>query len=233
VDNAVINYSIDVLTTDMKLATPYTSSISRKVIMAGTGLFLTLFLLVHLGLNATILANDGGGLFDRTANLLRHNWALHGLEILVWGGFIVHIWQGASLTLGNQSKRSTPYAVSAGTSFDPARWMGLLGAIVLAFLVIHLYQFWLPNALGTAASADRLSEQMQATMSQWWVVVIYGLGCLAVAAHLVHGWRSAIVTLGIADRYRQWLTVAGTILAIVVPLGLAAIPIALFIHASL
>jgi succinate dehydrogenase / fumarate reductase, cytochrome b subunit len=232
VDNSVIIYSIEALTTDMKLATPYTSSISRKVIMAGTGLFLTLFLLVHLGLNATILANDGGGLFDRTADLLRHNWGLHGLEILVWGGFIVHIWQGASLTLGNQSKRSTPYAVSAGTSFDPARWMGLLGTIVLAFLGLHLYQFWLPNLLG-AAAAD-LSQQMQSTMSQWWVVVIYGLGCLAVAAHLVHGWRSALVTLGIADRYRQWLTVAGTILAIVVPLGLAAIPIALFTsHAPL
>lgn len=216
----------------MKLANPYTSSISRKVIMAGTGLFLTLFLLVHLGLNATILVNDGGGLFDRTADLLRHNWGVHGLEILVWGGFIVHIWQGASLTLGNQSKRSTPYAVSADLSFDPARWMGLLGAIVLAFLGLHLYQFWLPNLLGTAA-AD-LSQQMQSTMSQWWVVVIYGLGCLAVAAHLVHGWRSAMVTLGIADRYRQWLTVAGTILAIVVPLGLAAIPIALFTsHAPL
>lgn len=231
-DNAVIIHSIEALITEMKLATPHTSSISRKVIMAGTGLFLTLFLIVHLGLNATILANDGGGLFDRTADLLRHNWGLHGLEILVWGGFIVHIWQGASLTLGNQSKRSTPYAVSAGTSFDPARWMGLLGAIVLAFLILHLYQFWLPNLLGTAA-AD-LSAQMQSTMSQWWVVVIYGLGCLAVAAHLVHGWRSALVTLGIADRYRQWLTVAGTILAIVVPLGLAAIPIALFTsHAPL
>ncbi|WP_310483163.1 hypothetical protein [Chamaesiphon sp. VAR_48_metabat_403] len=209
-----------------------TSSISRKAIMAVTGLLLTLFLLVHLGLNTTILAGDGGRLFDRTAELLRHNWGLHCLEILVWGGFIAHIWQGASLTLNNQSKRSTPYAVGAGFSFDPARWMGSLGAIVLTFLILHLYQFWLPNLLGTAA-AD-LSEQMQSTMSQWWVVCIYGLGCLAVAAHLVHGWRSAMVTLGIADRNLQPLAVFGIILAIVVPLGLAAIPIALFTsHAAL
>lgn len=217
----------------MKLATPDTS-ISRKVIMAGTGLFLTLFLLVHLGLNATILANDGGQLFDRTADLLRHNWGLRGLEVLVWGGFIVHIWQGASLTFSNQSKRSTPYAVGADLSFDPARWMGLLGAIVLGFLVLHLYQFWLPNAIGTADPSESLSVQMRSTMSQWWVVVVYGLGCLAVAAHLVHGWRSALVTLGIADRDRQWLKVAGTILAIGVPLGLAAIAIFLFTsHAAL
>jgi succinate dehydrogenase / fumarate reductase, cytochrome b subunit len=209
-----------------------TSSIGRKAIMAVTGLLLTLFLLVHLGLNATILAGDGGELFDRTAELLRHNWGLHCLEILVWGGFIVHIWQGASLTIDNQSKRSTPYAVGASFSFDPARWMGILGAIVLVFLLLHLYQFWLPNVLGTATA--NLSQQMRSTMSQWWVVCIYVLGCLAVAAHLGHGWRSALVTLGLADRYRQPIAVFGIILAIVVPLGLATIPIALFtIHAPL
>jgi succinate dehydrogenase / fumarate reductase, cytochrome b subunit len=209
-----------------------TSSISRKAIMAVTGLLLTLFLLVHLGLNATILAGDGGRLFDRTAELLRHNWGLHCIEILVWGGFIVHIWQGASLTLNNQSKRSTPYAVGAGISFDPARWMGSLGAIVLGFLLLHLYQFWLPNFLGTAV-AD-LSQQMRSTMSQWWVVGIYVLGCLAVAAHLGHGWRSALVTLGLADRFRHPIAGFGIILAVVVPLGLAAIPIILFtsVHAS-
>ncbi len=209
-----------------------TSSISRKAIMAVTGLLLTLFLLVHLGLNATILAGDGGELFDRTAELLRHNWGLHCIEILIWGGFIVHIWQGASLTLNNQSKRSTPYAVGAGISFDPARWMGSLGAIVLAFLLLHLYQFWLPNVLGTAAAAN-LSQQMRSTMSQWWVVCIYVLGCLAVAAHLGHGWRSALVTLGLADRHLQWIAGFGIILAIGVPLGLAAIPIILFtsVHA--
>jgi succinate dehydrogenase / fumarate reductase, cytochrome b subunit len=206
----------------------YTSSIGRKVIMASTGLFLMTFLIVHLCLNATIFAADGGALFDRTARVLRHNWGLHLLEILVFSGFILHIWQGAALTLQNRSKRSTPYAVSSSFSIDPARYMGILGAIILAFLLLHLYQFWLPTAIGTRS--DDLYRLMQATMSQWWVVAIYILGCIAVAAHLWHGWRSAAITLGVSERYLQLLQAIGISFAIVVPLSLAAIPIALFIR---
>jgi succinate dehydrogenase / fumarate reductase, cytochrome b subunit len=212
----------------MKSSNFVASSIDRKVIMAGTGLFLTLFLVVHLGLNATILAGDGGMLFDRTAELLRHNWLLHGLEIVVFAGFVVHIWQGATLSRDNQSKRSTPYAVSAPAPLDPARSMGILGSIVLTFLLLHLAQFWLPQAIDPNTPADNLSQLVRATMSQWWVVVIYVLGCLALAAHLVHGYRSAAITSGVAARYRQLITVVGISLAIAVPLGLAAIPIALF-----
>jgi succinate dehydrogenase / fumarate reductase, cytochrome b subunit len=212
-------------TPDMQL---YTSSIGRKVIMAATGLFLMAFVGVHLALNATILLDDGGGLFDRTADLFRQNWGLHLLEILVLGGFLIHIWQGVTLTLDNRSKRSTPYAVNAGVSIEPARSMGWLGAVILAFLVLHLYQFWLPNILGTRS--ENLSQLMRSTMSQWWVVVIYILGCLAVAAHLLHGWRSATITLGLTDRSRQRLSAIGISAAIGLPLGLATIAIALFLQ---
>jgi succinate dehydrogenase / fumarate reductase, cytochrome b subunit len=205
----------------------YKSSIGRKVIMAGTGVFLMAFLLVHLGLNVTIFMNDGGILFDRTAQLFRHNWGLHLLEILVFSGFIVHIWQGTKLTFANRSKRSASYAVSSSSSFDPAQSMGILGAIIFVFLILHLYQFWLPNAVGSSTAS--LYQFMRSTMSQWWVVIIYVLGCIAVAAHLLHGWRSAAITLGLADRYLKLLSTIGISLAIAVPLGLAAISIALFV----
>jgi succinate dehydrogenase / fumarate reductase, cytochrome b subunit len=198
----------------MQLSNFYTSSIGRKLVMASTGLFLMAFLTVHLGLNATIWATDGGILFDRTAHLLRHNWGLHLLEILVFSGFAIHIWQGASLTWQNKAKRSTAYAVSSSFSFDPARFMGILGTINL-----------LDNG------SENLSQLMRSTFSQGWVVSIYVLGCLAVTAHLWHGWRSAATTFGIADKYLQLLSTVGITVAIAVPLGLAAIPIALFISA--
>jgi succinate dehydrogenase / fumarate reductase, cytochrome b subunit len=204
----------------------YTSSIGRKVIMAATGLFLMTFLGVHLALNATILMNDGGMLFDRTAALFRQNWGLHLLEVLVLAGFIVHIGQGVALTLDNRSKRSTPYAVNSGLAIAPAQVMGWLGAVILVFLVLHLYQFWLPNILGTRT--EDLSQIVRSTMSQSGVVTIYVLGCLAVAAHLWHGGRSAAITLGLTDRWRQLLAPIGISIAIALPLGLAMIAIALF-----
>lgn len=212
----------------MKWSTADNYSIDRKVIMAGTGLFLMLFLIVHLGLNLTIFSGDGGKLFDRTAEMLHQNWGLRSLELLVWGGFVLHIWQGISIARANGAKRSTSYAVSPSFSLDPARMMPMLGAIVLAFLLLHLYQFWLPQAIGSTSPTSELSQLVRSTLSQWWVVVIYVSGCLAVAAHLWHGWRSAAITLGVTGLYFQPLSVVGISLAIGLPLGLAAIPIALF-----
>ncbi len=215
---------------DMQWFNFYTSSIGRKFVIASTGLFLMAFLLVHLGLNVTVFADDDGALFDRTAQLLRHNWGLHFLEILVFSGFILHIWQGVSVTLQNRSKRRIPYAVNPNPSIDPARSMGILGAIIFAFLLLHLYQFWLPHAIGTTTQSDNLYRLMQSTMSQWWVVAIYILGCLAVSAHLWHGWRSAAITFGLPDSYLQLLSTVGISFALAVPLGLATIPIALFLR---
>jgi succinate dehydrogenase / fumarate reductase, cytochrome b subunit len=210
----------------------YTSSIGRKVIMASTGILLMAFLIVHLGLNATIFIGDRGILFDRTAHFLHNNWGLHFLEILVFSGFILHIWQGISLTLQNRSKRTMPYAVSP-ISLAPAKSMGILGVIILAFLLLHLYQFWLPNLLGL--NDQSLYRLMQDTLSQWWIVAIYVLGCLALAAHLFHGWRSAAITFGLGDRLIQILSILGISLALAVTFGLAAIAIALFtsFHAQL
>jgi succinate dehydrogenase / fumarate reductase, cytochrome b subunit len=200
----------------------YTSSIGRKVMMAATGVFLIAFLGVHLALNATILMNDGGILFDRTAELFRQNWGLHLLEMLVLAGFVVHIGQGVALTLDNRSKRNTPYAINSNQPFDPARVMGWLGAFILAFLILHLYQFWLPNILGMRS--EDLSQIVRSSLRQSWVLAIYVLGCLAVAAHLWHGARSAAITLGLTDRFKVLISICISI-AIALPLGLAVIAI--------
>ena len=210
----------------------YTSSIGRKVVMASTGILLMIFLLIHLGLNGTILVGDGGILFNQIAAEFHHNWGLHLLEISIFSGFAVHISQGLLLTWQNKSKRNVAYQVKPRFSLNPARSMGILGVIILTFLLLHLYQFWLPHLLGETTDLYGL---MQKTMSQGWVVTIYVVGCLAVAAHLWHGWRSAAITFGVNDRYLRLLSVLGISFTFAVPLGLAAISVALFTssHAQL
>ncbi len=204
--------------------TSYTSSIGRKVVMASTGIFLMVFLLIHLGLNATVFVADQGVLFNQIASEFHHNWGLRLLEILVFSGFVVHISQGLLLTWQNKSKRSVAYSVKPRFSLDPARSMAVLGAIILVFLLLHLYQFWLPHLLGN--TSDDLYGLVQQTMGQRWVVAIYVAGCLAVAAHLWHGWRSAAITFGL--RHQRLISVFGISFACAVPLGLAAISITLF-----
>jgi succinate dehydrogenase / fumarate reductase, cytochrome b subunit len=203
----------------------YTSSIGRKVVMASTGIFLMTFLVFHLGLNATILVDGRGILFNQIASEFHHNWGLRLLEVLVFSGFVVHISQGLLLTWQNKSKRNVAYLVKPRLSLDPARSMSILGAIILAFLLLHLYQFWLPHLLG---NTDDLYRLVQETMSQAWVMAIYVTGCLAVVAHLWHGGRSAAITFGIHERYQRLVSVLGIGFACAVPLGLAAISIFLF-----
>jgi succinate dehydrogenase / fumarate reductase, cytochrome b subunit len=204
----------------------YTSSIGRKVVMASTGIFLMAFMVFHLGLNATLLLVDRGVLFNQIADEFHHNWGLRLLEMLVFSGFAIHISQGLSLAWQNKSKRNFTYQVKPRFSLDPARSMGILGVIILAFLLLHLYQFWLPHVLGD--TSDDLYGLVQETLSQGWVVAIYVAGCLAVAAHLWHGWRSAAITFGINERHLRVLSVLGISFTCTVPLGLAAISIALF-----
>jgi hypothetical protein len=90
----------------------FTSSVGKKLIMGFTGIFLILFLIVHAGLNATIWANDGGLMFNKAGHFMGSNAVPRILEIGLFLGIFLHIYQGYLLTLENRSKRSVGYAVS-------------------------------------------------------------------------------------------------------------------------
>ena len=94
----------------------FTSSVGRKLVMAFTGIFLILFLIVHVGLNACIWANDGGDMFNKGAHFMGNNWVPRMLEIGLFAGLFLHIIQGFLLTFSNRSKRSVAYAVNYSTN---------------------------------------------------------------------------------------------------------------------
>ncbi len=67
------------------------SSIGKKIIVGLTGLFLISFLVVHAGINSTILLNDGGETFNTAAYFMSHNWVIRIMEIVLILGLLVHI----------------------------------------------------------------------------------------------------------------------------------------------
>ena len=75
--------------------------------MALTGIFLILFLIIHVGLNACIWANDNGAMFTQGAHFMGANWVPRILEIGLFAGLILHIVQGLMLEAANRSKRAT------------------------------------------------------------------------------------------------------------------------------
>jgi len=158
------------------------------------------------------------------------------IEIGLFAAFAVHIIQGLMLWRQNAARRSVGYAVKAGnkTSKWYSRSMGLLGTLILMFLLIHLYHFWAPNRYGQAFDPNwkdtDLFEKMKVTFSQPWVVIVYLLGCFSLSWHLMHGFYSAFQTFGLAThRYKGFIKALGVAFAIIVPLIFALMPISLYL----
>lgn len=211
----------------------FISSVGKKLVMGFTGIFLILFLVIHAGLNACIWANDGGEMFLHAAHFMGGNWVPRILEIGLFVGFILHIVQGYMLTVENRKTRSVGYAVSYS---DGSKWysrsMGLLGTIILLFLIMHMTHFWFPNRSNQGfllGEEINLFEKMKTEFSVLWVVILYVVGCISLAYHLAHGFQSAFKTMGVHNKkYNKMLTSIGYGFSIIVPLVFAMMPISFY-----
>ncbi len=111
--------------------------------MALTGLFLCTFLIVHLGGNLLLFKDDQGFAFNSYANFLTHFPPIEVIAYLLYLSIIVHAVYALVLTIKNRRARPVGYAVQprADASWS-SKNMGLLGSILLLFIVIHMGDFW-------------------------------------------------------------------------------------------
>src|SRR3954466_1251493 len=156
------------------------SSIGKKVVMGLTGLFLISFLVIHCFLNSLIFFNDGGLTFNEGAHFMAHNWLIRAMEIVLFAGIILHIIQALVLTIDNNKARPIGYAKFNGAANSTwySRSMGLLGTLIMLFLIIHLAHFWIKSRFTGLPGEDsngreNLYAVMQTTFAYGWVVVLY------------------------------------------------------------
>lgn len=210
----------------------FTSSVGKKLVMAFTGLFLIVFLVIHVYLNAQIFLPDGREKFLAGAHFMGTNALTRIAEIGLVIGFFLHIVQGLMLWSQNAKKRSAGrYAVKAGnaTSKWYSRSMGLLGTLVLLFLIMHTAHFWIPNRANQFQTGEEIDlyEKMQIVFENPIVVALYVLGCASLCFHLVHGFYSAFQTLGMGtSKYKSLIRNAGIAFSIIVTFMFALMPIA-------
>lgn len=176
----------------------FTSSIGKKLIMSISGLFLILFLLIHLLANSAYLF--GHEAFDAIIVIMSSPVIVAMVPVLA-AGFIIHIVYAILLTLSNLKARgSERYEVSNKTQTDSwaSKNMFVLGIIVLGFLTLHLTHFWakmqLPEFLGN--HAENGNVLMEQTFSNIINVIIYIVWFAALWFHLTHGFWSAFHTIG-------------------------------------
>ena len=206
------------------------SSIGRKFIMALSGCALILFLLFHMSMN--LVAVFSLEAYDMICEFLGTNWyaivGTMGLAAL----FIVHILYATMLTLQNQRARGgDKYASSSGTDVEwSSKNMFVLGVVVIAFLVVHLAHFWykmqfseLMHFPGAESRGSVIAVEV--FKNPLWVGV-YLAGIIALWFHLTHGFWSMFQTVGFNGRiWLPRLKTIGSVLATIICLGFAALPI--------
>ncbi len=225
----------------------FTSSIGKKFVMGFTGFFLIIFLIIHCFINGMIVFSDNGETFNHWASFMGTNWIVRVMEIGLFAGLILHIVQGLVLWAQNRRARPIKYLVNKPDANSKwySRSMGLLGTLILIFLIVHLYHFWTPSRFGGMLGIHTLEETTLGTYNNQQVhnlyaemlivfknpvvVIIYVLGMISLAWHLLHGFQSAFQTFGINHKkFNPIIKSIGVVYSILIPLLFALMPVAIY-----
>ncbi len=210
--------------------------------MSVTGLFLCTFLVVHLVGNLQLFKHDQGAAFNTYSHFMGTNPIIRTIE---WGlvlGFGFHIYEAFALSRRNKTARGQGYVTnhSEQNSEWTSRNMGILGTIILIFLLVHLYNFFWRARFGgldkiggenlETRDLDNLYLAVVSSFHIWWYVLLYVAAQISLGYHLWHGFRSGFQTLGLNHRkYTPVIKWAGYAFAVVVSAGFASMPLYFFL----
>jgi len=216
-----------------------TASIGRKFVMSLSGLFLVVFIAVHLGINLLLIFDNSGDLFNQGAHFMATNPLIKIMEPILGLGFIIHIVWSFFLEYQNWKARPVKYAKKnmSGASSWASRNMLVLGGLVLVFLIIHIINFFVkmkftgdPLLAEVTINGEHMHNAYALVSSAFInsaaLGIFYILGGILLGIHLSHGFWSAFQTLGLNNKH--WLNrwkVIGTIYAILIAVGYAVIPL--------
>ncbi len=218
------------------------SSLAKKYWMAATGLFLCLFLIGHLLGNLQLLIPGDEGMlqFNAYAHFMTTNPLVKILSYITYASIIFHSIDGLVLTIQNNKARPKNYAYSKPSANSPwtSRNMGILGTIILVFIIIHMRSFWYvmhwgPIEMDPNGNKDLYTVTVTAFRDGTYGLIstiAYVLAMLAVAFHLSHGVQSAFQSLGLrTNKVKNALKMVSYGFAIIVPLLFAVIPVYIYL----
>lgn len=214
------------------------TTLTRKIIIAITGLFLAFFLTIHfLGNMQLFLPTEQARIqFNWYSKFLSNNGLIKMVSYVLYFSILAHAFFALKVTLANKKSGG---AYRQDRRKRASKWysrnMGVLGSIILIFLVIHFKNFWYVYKFGTvpldADGQKDLYEIVVTTFQEWWYVVIYVLAMIALCYHLIHGIHSAIRTFGLYHpKYGKWVQYIGIAFSVLVCTGFALMPIYIYLR---
>lgn len=213
------------------------SALMRKTLMALTGLFLCFFLVIHLLGNLQLLlpAVQAKESFNGYSQLLSGNIFIKIISYVLYTSLIVHCLDALVITLKNR-KTAGKYVIDkrGASSKWYSRNMGILGTLILIFLVFHFKDFWYQYKFGALPMDEYGHKDLYtiviAAYQDWWYVLFYVLSMFALGYHLLHGFFSAARSLGVYHpKYVSWIRIFGRFYSYAITAGFAIIPIYVYL----
>ena len=210
------------------------STIGRKYAMALSAMFLLIFLVMHLSVNMLSVFSEDA--FNSASYFMGYNPAVQFLmqPILVFAVFF-HFIMGFVLEMRNNKARPVKYAVNNGAANSTwmSRNMIISGLVVLAFLGLHMYDFWAHEMMykyvpgdGDASDMTRFWGELHHKFADLWRVIFYVIAFVLLGLHLAHGFQSSFQSVGARHpKYTPMIKALGNWYSILIPAGFIFIAI--------
>lgn len=210
------------------------SSLARKFVMALSGLFLVIFLVLHVTINLTSVISPD--FFNEASHFMGYNPIVQFfMQPLLIVGVVIHFVMGFVLEIQNRKARGVSYVKYKGSA--NASWVSrnmiISGAVVLAFLGLHFYDFWVHEMTYKYVEfkpedPTRYYQETVAKFAPFWRTVLYVVSFMLLSLHLWHGFASSVQSMGLNNKYATGFKTFAKAFAVIVPLAFAFI--ALYHH---
>lgn len=212
----------------------------RKSIIALTGLFLCVFLIVHLSANSILLLpeNMARGMYNSYSTTLRESPLIKMVAYLLYVSILLHVVYALLVTIRNRKAKPQKYKLNRDN--ENSSWasknMGILGSLILIFIIIHLANFWARIKLGlgeeVGVDVDGHLDVYSVTYGLFqniWFVLFYSAMSIPLAYHLFHGLKSGFKTLGFYHKQGlRILAKVSLVYALVMGIGFGIIPLVVY-----
>ncbi len=206
------------------------SSVSKKFVMALAGLFLLLFLPLHLVINLMLLKSDPEP-FNTAAHFMATFPLIKVAEVVLFLTILVHITYGIILQIQNWLSRPVGYRVINRSYTTPfSRFMIYTGGTILIFLVIHFFNFYFIKLGIVPGDPENFYSVAYQLFANPGYVILYWVCFVLLSFHLYHALHSAFHTLGWTnDFWKPVVRAIALFYAIVIPAGFAVIPLVIWL----
>lgn len=213
----------------------------RKSIIALTGLFLCIFLIVHLSANCILLLPEhiARDLYNSYSATLRESLVIKIIAYLLYLSIILHVFYALLITIRNRSSKPEKYIVNRAN--ENSTWasqnMGLIGIIILLFIIVHLANFWarIKLGIGEEVHLDKMGnkdvyEVTYTLFQNIYFVIFYTVIAVPLSLHLHHGLKSAFKTLGFYHKKGlNFVAKLALIYAVLMGVGFGIIPFIVYL----